>query len=105
MPAPGHPTKINPYRSELGGILAIVVLADTITSFHDIQSGTIELGCDCESGITAIFKHVYDTPKQPHYHLIHEIGEKLAASKLTWKLCHVSGHQDKHTSYHLLAFC
>jgi hypothetical protein len=99
---PGHPDEINPYRSELGGILAIVVTAEAIASFYDIHTGTIELGCDCEAGITAIFEHEYDTPKQPHHDLIHEIRAKLATSKLTWKYRHVSGHQDKHTSYHLL---
>jgi hypothetical protein len=99
---PGQPDEINPYRSELGGILAIVVVAEAIASFHDIETGTIELGCDCESGITAIFDHTYDTPKQPHHDLIHEIRKKLSLSKLTWKYRHVSGHQDKHISYHLL---
>jgi hypothetical protein len=99
---PGHPSDINPYRSELGGILAIVVLVESIATFHDIQQGTIELGCDCESGITSIFTHTYDTPKQPHYDLIHEIRRKIASSKITWKYRHVAGHQDKHIPVHLL---
>jgi hypothetical protein len=97
---PGHPEEINPYRSELGGILAIVVITEAIADFHDIQTGTIELGCDCESGITAIFQHSYDTPKQPHHDLIHEIRQKIAHSKINWKYRHVEGHQDKH--YHML---
>jgi hypothetical protein len=99
---PGHPEDINPYRSELGGILAIVVVAEAIAIYHDIQSGTIELGCDCQSGITAIFEHEYDTPKQPHHDLIHEIRQKIANSRLTWKSRHVRGHQDNHISYQLL---
>jgi hypothetical protein len=70
---PGHPNEINPYQSELGGIVAIVVTANAIVTFHDIHNGTTELGCDCDSGITAIFEHIYDTPKQPHHDLIHEI--------------------------------
>jgi hypothetical protein len=60
------------------------------------------LGCDCESGIIAIFEHTYDTPKQPHYDLIHDIRKKLDASRLTWKFRQVCGHQDKHLPYHLL---
>jgi hypothetical protein len=99
---PGHPSEINPYRSELGGILSIVVVVEAIASFHDIQHGTIELGCDCEAGITTVFQHTYDTPKQPHHNLIHEIRQKLACSKITWKFRHVSGHQDKHISYQML---
>jgi hypothetical protein len=99
---PGHPDDINPYRSELGGILAIVTIANAIATFHDVHTGTIELGCDCESGITAIFDHTYDTPKQPHHDLIHEIRKKIKASTLTWKHRHVRGHQDKHISYQFL---
>jgi hypothetical protein len=99
---PGHPDEMNPYRSELGGILAIVAVADAIAVFHDVSTGTIELGCDCKSALTAIFEHAYNTPKQPHHDLIHEICRKIAASKLTWKFRHVRGHQDKHTSYQFL---
>ena len=99
---PGHPKEINPYQSELAGILAIVIVAESIVAFHDINEGTIELGCDCASGITAVFQHTYDTPKQPHHDLIHENRQKLAVSNLHWKFRHIRGHQEKHVSYHLL---
>jgi hypothetical protein len=82
---PGHPDDINPYRSKLGGILAIVIITEAIATFHDIANGTIEIGCDCQSGLIAVFEHVYDTPKQPHHDIIHEIHRKLADSRLTWK--------------------
>jgi hypothetical protein len=69
---PGHPNEMDCYRSELGGILALVILTKAIDSFHDIQAGTIELGCKCETSIipVAIFKHIYDAPKQAHFDLI-----------------------------------
>jgi hypothetical protein len=28
-------------------------MTDAIATFHDIQQGVIELGCDCESGLTS----------------------------------------------------
>ena len=90
------------YRSELGGILALIIIVDAIATFHDIEQGIIELGCDCESGLTSIFTHTYDTPKQPHHDIIHEIRQKLAVSKITWKHRHVTGHQDKHVAVNLL---
>jgi hypothetical protein len=99
---PGHPEEASAYRSELGGILAIVIVTEAIASIHDIQTGTMEIGCDCESGLTAIFQHTYDTPKQKHHDLIHEIRTKIAASKIKWKSRHVEGHQDKHKSYQML---
>jgi hypothetical protein len=98
----GHPDEQNPYRSEVAGIFAIVVLVDAIVQIHKLTHGSIELGCDCESGLTAVFSHDYDTPNQPHHDLIHEIRRKIAASPLVWTNRHVRGHQDKHVSYHLL---
>jgi hypothetical protein len=80
---PGHPDDINPYRSELGCILAIVIVTEAIATFHDIAKGTIEIGCDCQSGLIAVFEHIYYTPKQPHHDIIHEIRRKLADSRLT----------------------
>jgi hypothetical protein len=96
---PGPPDKINAYRSKLGRILAIVIVTEAIAKLHDIQEGKIKVGCDCESGIIAIFENTYATPKQPHPDLIHEIRKKLALSRLKWIPRHVDGHQDKHTSY------
>jgi hypothetical protein len=99
---PGHPDDQNPYRSEIGGIFAIVVIVEALVKLYTITHGTIELGCDCESGLTAVFKHTYDTPNQPHHDLIHEIRRKIASSPVTWKFRHVRGHQDKHIPFHLL---
>jgi hypothetical protein len=99
---PGHPDDINLYRSKLSGILAIVIITEAIATFHNIADGTIEIGRDYQSGLIAVFEHVYDTPKQPHHDIIYEIGRKLADSRLTWKFRHADGHQDKHILYHLL---
>jgi hypothetical protein len=82
---PGHPDNINLYHSELGGILAIVIITEATATLHDITDGTIEIDCDCQSGLIAIFEHVYDTWRQPHHDIIHEIRRKLADSRLTWK--------------------
>jgi hypothetical protein len=48
------------------------------------------------------YSNTYDTPKQPHHDLIHEIRQKIANSKITWKWRHVRGHQNRHTSYDML---
>ena len=44
---PGHPDEQNPYRSEIGGMAAIVVVVEALTLLYDIQTWTIELGFDC----------------------------------------------------------
>ncbi len=99
---PGHPDDQNPYRSEIGGIFGIIVVVEALVNLYDISHGTIELACDCESGLTTIFEHQYDTPSQPHHDLIHEIRTKIASSPINWKFRHVRGHQDKHVSFHML---
>jgi hypothetical protein len=86
---PGHPDNHKPYRNEIGGIFAIVVIVDAIVRFHNLSHSIIELGCDCQSSLTAIFEHEYDTPSQPHYNLIHEIRLTLAASPITWTFHHI----------------
>jgi hypothetical protein len=99
---PGHSADQNPYRSEIGGIFAVIVIIEALVQFHDIEHGTIELACDCKSGLTSIFSHQYDTPSQPHHDLIHEIRIRISSSPIEWKFRHVRGHQDKHVSFHLL---
>jgi hypothetical protein len=99
---PGHREDQNPYRSEIGGIFAVVVVVEALVQLHDISQGTIELACDCESGLISIFTHEYDTPSQPHHDLIHEIRRRIASSPIEWKYRHVQGHQDKHISFQML---
>jgi hypothetical protein len=70
---PGHQDDQNPYRAKIGGIFAIVVIVEALVQKYHIRTGTIELGCDCSSGLTAIFEHDYDAPSQPHHDLIHKI--------------------------------
>jgi hypothetical protein len=99
---PGHPDDQNPYCSEVAGIFAVVVIIEAIITAHHIPSGTIELACNCESGLTAVFAHEYDYPNQPHHNLIHEIRTRIAASPVMWHFRHVRGHQDKHVNVQLL---
>ncbi len=99
---PGHPDDQNPYRSKIGGIFGIIVVVEALVNLYDISHGTIELACDCKSGLTTIFEHQYDTPSQPHHDLIHEMRIRLASSPLEWKYRHVQGHQDKHILFQLL---
>jgi hypothetical protein len=54
---PGHPDNQNPYHAEIGGIFSIVVVVEALVQKYHISTGTIKLGCDCASGLTAIFEH------------------------------------------------
>jgi hypothetical protein len=59
---PGHPKDQNPYRAEIGGVFSIVIIVDALVAIYAIHEGTIEISCNCASGLTTIFEHTYDTP-------------------------------------------
>ena len=43
---PGFPSDQSAYRSEIGGIYALVLVVDIIKDMWNIKSGSIEIGCD-----------------------------------------------------------
>jgi hypothetical protein len=67
---PGRSQDHTPYRAEVGGVLGIVLTLDKICVEHDIEDGTVTLGCDCEAALTTIFEHDYSTPTQANADLI-----------------------------------
>lgn len=95
---PGHPSEQDSFRSEVGGILAIVLLTNQLCQHYAISSGTMELACDCQSALTVIFVHEWDTPTQASYDLIHAARKAILCSPITWRWRHVKGHQDRHTT-------
>ena len=50
---PGNPDKHNPYRAELSGILASVISVEQESHLYGVASGTITIGCDCDSALKA----------------------------------------------------
>ena len=95
----GHPSDQSSFRSELGGILGLVLLTHHLCHTYDIQDGGIELACDCLSALQAVFTYEWDDPQQPSYDIIHHIRCELQTSPITWTWRHVRGHQDQHCSY------
>ena len=96
---PGHTNDQNSFRSEVGGILAIVLLVNRLCHTHDIQSGSIEVACDCQSALTVVFEHEWDEPTQSSYDLIHATRRAVLQSPVKWKCRYVRGHQDQHTTF------
>ncbi len=48
---PGSASDQNSYRSEVSGLLAILLFVDLLTKFFSITSGLIEVACDGESAL------------------------------------------------------
>ncbi len=96
---PGHPLDQNSFRSEVGGLLAIILLANRICADHHILHGGIEVACDCQSALTVIFEHEWTNPTQPSYDLITAARQAIHKSPLAWKWRHIKGHQDRYTTF------
>jgi hypothetical protein len=99
---PGHPSEQNPYRSELGGILAIYVIVERICQRFGITEGAVELGCDCESGLKTVYSRNSDSCKQSHDDLLQEIRHLRTTSPLRWTHRHIDAHQDDHQKWEQL---
>jgi hypothetical protein len=92
---PGDPNDQSPYRSELGGLYAMAVMAAAVCKLHQVSSGAIEIACD---GLSAI-RQVGDIqaavrPNGAQFDLIAATKYWLSRSPITWTFRHVLGHQD-----------
>jgi hypothetical protein len=96
--APGTAKDQSAYRSELVGIYSILLCVKKLCNFFHITQGCIELGCDGQSALDKAFNHVALIKiEDSNYDLLFAIRTLWAYSPLTWKFCHVKGHQDDHS--------
>ena len=92
---PGIGAVQSAYRSELAGLYGMITMINAICAFHDIISGTIELGCD---GIQAL-RHVdqrcdITNPKMAQFDLLSASRNSLRMCPIKVTMRHVKGHQD-----------
>ncbi len=94
--APGGPEAHSPYRSELSGIYATMIVVNNICSFYNIQEGTIEFACDGLSALNRAFSYVVSllSVAEPSFDMLVVIHRQWVHSTILWKICHVEGHQD-----------
>jgi hypothetical protein len=93
--APGNAQTHSPYRSELTGIYATMILVQKLCQYYDISSGQIEFACDGLSALNKAFSHVaLIAVEEPSYDLLAAIRHQWLYSKIQWKIRHVAGHQD-----------
>ena len=91
---PGSPAAQCSYRSELAGILGIVLCLKAICAEYNIQSGRATIACDnLEAGLQSL---EYDWEVQPtadHFDILRCIRDLRAALPITLKYRHVEAHQ------------
>jgi hypothetical protein len=84
--SPGTGSDQSVYRSELSGILAIMIMVKHICSYHHISEGSIELACD---GLSALNKALSQMSilqlEDPNYDLFaaikHQCSTRLSCGK------------------------
>ena len=83
----------SPYRSELAGVIGILVTVDIIVKQNNITTGSITIALDGES---ALLQAKGDWPlriDQPNFDYLQEICYRVAALPIEVKWQWVKGHQ------------
>jgi hypothetical protein len=92
---PGTTEDHSAYRSELTGLLAILVFIEELCTFHNISSGGITIGCD---GLSALHQAEGDADIVPlsttDYDILCVIRLRLLRVPIQVSFQHVRGHQD-----------
>ena len=99
---PGHAQEMDAYRTEVGGIYGIVTIIEHLVEAFDIETGSITLGCDCESALKAVFEYEYITPSQSCFDLLQIIRGKIDKCPIKILPKHIYGHQDDFVSFEYL---
>ena len=92
---PGPPSAQNAFRSELMGILGLIVHINKIATTHNISTGTVTIQCDGESALNAVNSHhsiIHNNRK--HFDLLQSIHGARKITNIKWKFQHVKGHLD-----------
>jgi hypothetical protein len=97
---PGAPNSQCAHRSEMFGMLSVILLANQICHDNDITEGNITAKCDGE-GTVKILQNLYRITKntRKHFDLIISISAAVKLSPLTWDFQHIDGHQDDHKEF------
>ena len=96
----GHPEIQNPYRSELFGILGILIDVTNLCKQFHITAGAITIHCDGKSALdraSANYEMILNNSK--HFDVLHSILQLKRQLPITIDFQHVKGHQDNNMAY------
>ena len=94
---PGFKSDHSAYRSEIGGIYALVRVVELIKDMRNLDEGAIMIGCN---GINALYealdyRYRITTCHQKQFDLLSGIQGYIRDSVIKYIPCHVKGHQDE----------
>ena len=88
------------HRSEMWGILGIVMTVNSFCHTHNITQGSITAKCDGEGTINILHQMYHITKNgRKHYDIIQALYSAIKVSPIQWTFEHLKGHQDNHISY------
>ena len=92
----GTEDEVNPYRSELQGIHALLLAVKILCQLHSVTSGRLIVGCDNQGGINkASPDWLRVRQSTSHCDLIRAIRRLKDALPIEVQFVHIYGHQDR----------
>ncbi len=76
---PGSASDQNSYRSEVSGLLAILLFVDLLAKFFSITTGSIEVACDGESALSKIFSYI------PVTNILDPCSDLISTAQHLWR--------------------
>jgi hypothetical protein len=97
---PGSALSQCSHRSEMWGMLGLIMTINDLCQTHHILHGTVTAKCDGEGTINILsWMHAITKNSRKHFDIIQALQAAISASPIEWKFCHLKGHQDKYISY------
>jgi hypothetical protein len=88
------------HRSEMWGILGLVMTVNSLCQTYQITEGTVTAKCDGEGTIKILqWLHGIINNSRKHFDIISALQQAIEASPVTWNFSHLKGHQDKYVSF------
>ena len=97
---PGSRNSQCSHRSEMWGILGLIMTVNAFCARHNITQGSITAKCDGEGTIKVTqWMHAITKNTRNHFDMILAIKKAIDVSPLKWNFVHLAGHQDRHMSF------
>ncbi len=96
----GPPLAINSYRTELQGMLSLLLATSHLATLHGLSSGHLTIGCDNQGVISqALHRPSYIPGASKHADLVRAIHDTICHCPIQLSFQYVAGHQDDLTHY------
>jgi hypothetical protein len=97
---PGSAASQCSHRSEMWGMVGIILTVNAICKEYNITRGAVTAKCDGEGTINCVkYFHPITKNSRKHFDLILALKTAIEVSPIKWQFLHLKGHQDRYISY------